>query len=193
MSKELKQLIRQELVDQLSELEGGMFISFSGMNGSSLYGLRSSLHEQGISVTVVPNRITRWALGELGIEGEALDEVLRGETALVRGETPVETARILRGKIRQGTPITIKGAILERQVLGPSDAQRVADLPTREEVLAQMAACFQGGAQRIATCFQQTYRQLAGLYQTVVERLEEGQPLVAGASIEGGTNGGESA
>jgi large subunit ribosomal protein L10 len=175
MSKELKSLIRDELVKELEGLEGGVFVGFTGLDSARAYQLRSSLHRQGVSLRVLHNRLTIRALEELGIRGVSPAEVFRSPTAIVYGETVIDAARALRTEIRQSkAPLTIKGGLIEGELLDGKRAETIADLPTREEVLAQIAGGFQGGAQRIAGCFQQTYRQLSGLFQALAEELDAG-------------------
>jgi large subunit ribosomal protein L10 len=174
MSKALKGLIRDELAQHFDGTDGGLFISYAGLDSEAMYALRRGLHDEGVRMRVVPNRITMKVLRDLEVSGVDASEGLRGDTAVIMGETPIHAARAIRSRVREGLKVTVRGGLLEGELLDAEQAGRMADLPTREELLAQIAYCFQASAQRIAGCFQQTYKQIAGCFVSYSDELEKG-------------------
>jgi len=174
MSKTLKGLIRDELSSTLKDLDGGVFITYAGLDSQATFKLRSTFHSEGVKMRVLPNRIAKRAFGQLGFEAEAIGSILVGETAVIYAESPIAAARAVRQRISEGMAIKVKGAFLETEVLDATTAATMADLPTHEELLGQISFCFNAGAQRIAGCFQQTYKQIAGCFLSYSEELEEG-------------------
>ena len=172
MSKVLKSLIREEIEHKLGEVDGGVFITYAGLDSEAMYDLRKAFNSDGVRMRVIPNRITRKAMEGTELTGEDLGEVLRGDTAMITGENAIAAARSVRQRIKDGVAIQWKGALLQGEVFDAEKAAKVADLPTREELLAQIAFCFQANTQKIAGCFQQTYKQIAGVFKSYEDKQE---------------------
>ena len=172
MSKTLKALIHNEIDQTIDGLDGGIFVTYAGLDSEKMYALRSAFNGAGVTMKVIPNRIASQVFDKKDFTGSSIKDVLKGDTAMIYGESPIAAARAVKDRIKDGVAIEWKGAFLEQEVYGPEEAAKIADLPTREEVLSQIAFCYQGSAQRIAGVFQQTYKQIAGCFLSYQEEQE---------------------
>jgi large subunit ribosomal protein L10 len=122
----------------------------------------------------VKNTLTRRAAAEAGV---ALDEsLLVGPTAIafVSGD-PVEAAKGLRDFARTNPLLVIKGGILDGKSLSAAEIARIADLESREVLLAKLAGAIKALPARAASLFQAPLTQMALL----AKALEEKKPAAA--------------
>ncbi|MDQ4130823.1 MAG: 50S ribosomal protein L10 [Actinomycetota bacterium] len=134
--------VKVAVVDEVREEFGAsaatLFTDYRGLTVSDLADLRARLRETGARYLVVKNTLARIAARDAGFDG--LDELLTGPTAVTFcGDDPVTPAKTLRAFSREHPELVIKGGILEGRVLDAATAQRLADLESREELLARLA------------------------------------------------------
>src|SRR5690606_1235505 len=130
-----------------------------GLNVKTTDELRRRLRAAGVDFQVVKNTLTLRAARELGLEG--LERYLQGPTAIAVGyEDPVAPAKVLNEFIREFRLLEIKGAVVEGQVVGPDGVQRLAELPSREQLLAQLVGGLQGPMRSLVFVLGATLRSL---------------------------------
>ena len=84
MSKELKKIICEDLASRLRQLDGCVLIDYRGLDSEQTHDLRCALREKGVQMNVVPNRLARRVLLELGAPRDFC-ELLQGPTAILFG------------------------------------------------------------------------------------------------------------
>ena len=137
-----KQALVEELAGKLQRAQAVILTDFRGLNVAATNELRSRLRREGVEYRVIKNTLIRRAASQAGIEG--LDPLLEGPTAVAFGyDDPVAPARELSRFAKEFNQLQIKGGILEGRVIDPKEIQRLADLPSREELLAKVV----GGVQ----------------------------------------------
>jgi large subunit ribosomal protein L10 len=112
----------------------------------------------------------RFAARDLGVD--ELEALLTGPTAIafVRGDTAA-VAKTLRDYARTNQNLVVKGGLLGRKVLNAADVQALADLPSRDVLLAQLAGAFQAPLTKLAGLLQALPRNFAyGLKALIDER-----------------------
>ena len=115
---------------------------FSGLNVKSMTTLRHRLKEAGAEYLVVKNRIALRALREL--EYPEMEEAFRGPTGIVLGQAVAESAKTLTDFAKEnGDRPVFKGGVLDGNVLTPANIQRLATLPSREQLLSELRGAFQ--------------------------------------------------
>lgn len=141
ISREKKEEIVKLYTEHLENASAIVFTDFRGTTVSQLNGLRATLQEADTAYMVVKNRLLRLALERRGITTE-LNGLLDGPNAVVFvGEDIGKGVTALKDGIRElGDVVEIKGGILEQNVLDAAGAAALADLPTREEMLAKLLA-----------------------------------------------------
>jgi len=146
-----------ELVESFQESAGAVLTEYRGLSVKQLQDLRRSLGENA-NYAVVKNTLTQIAATEAGVEG--FDDLLTGPTAIafINGDV-VEAAKGLRDFAKAHPSLVIKGGILDGKPLDPKEIARLADLESREVLLAKLA----GGM--MATLNQAVYMLNAPLSQ----------------------------
>jgi len=141
ISREKKEEIVKLYTEHLENASAIVFTDFRGTTVSQLNDLRATLQEADTAYMVVKNRLLRLALERRGITTE-LNGLLDGPNAVVFvGEDIGKGVTALKDGIRElGDVVEIKGGILEQNVLDAAGAAALADLPTREEMLAKLLA-----------------------------------------------------
>ena len=119
-------------------------------------------------------------LARRAIEGRGLDEITscsRGPVAIafVRGDAAA-AAKALRDFGKDNPALVVKGGLLGERVITPADIDALADLPSREVMLAQIAGMFQAPLTKAAGLFQAFTRNFAyGVKALIDERIAAGE------------------
>jgi large subunit ribosomal protein L10 len=110
---------------------------YRGLTVTQLKELRRALGPT-TTYSVVKNTLSRLAAKAAGVEG--LDEMLKGPSAIafIEGDA-VESAKGLKNFAKENPALVIKGAYMDGKVLSPKEILRLADLESREVLLAKLA------------------------------------------------------
>jgi large subunit ribosomal protein L10 len=148
--------------------------NFSGLDVKSMTKLRRQLRETGAEYIVVKNRLVVRAMQELDIDLTGISDHLKGPTGVVLGtQGPVEPAKILTefAKVHQDRPV-FKVGRLDEKVVEASQFQRLAKLPPREELLAQLAGALQAPMAAFVSVLQGKLQETAGLVEALRQKRE---------------------
>ena len=155
-----KVAIVDEIATKLSESKAVFVTEYRGLKVGALATLRGALRETGAEHKVYKNTLARFAADRAGLEG--LKELLVGPTALTFvGEDSVAAAKALRDTARTNPLLVLKGGSLGTNVLTAADITALADLPSREELLAQFAGALQAPLVKTAGLLQALPRNFA--------------------------------
>jgi len=173
LPKPEKEAAVQEVREKLSKSQAVVLADYRGLNVSALTELRRKLGDAGIEFKIVKNTLTRIASKEIGL-GE-LERYLEGPTAIAFAPgDPVAPAKIISEFAREHREIGIKGGALQGRVIGPDDVRSLAELPSREVMLARVAATMAAPISGLARALAGTVRNLAYAIDAV-RRQEEGE------------------
>lgn len=148
-----------ELKEKFAESSAVLITEYRGLSVPQLGQLRGSLN--GVATYLVAkNTLTALAAKEAGVEG--LDEFLSGPTAIafVTGD-PVEAAKGLRNFSKDNKNLVIKGGFLDGNVLSAAEVEKLADLESREVLLAKAAGAMKASLFGAAYLFQAPLAQAA--------------------------------
>ena len=168
-----------EVRERLSSSNGALLTEYRGLKVSDLATLRRSVGDAGGDYRIYKNTLVRRAAAELDLA--ELDPLLVGPTAIafVDGDA-VAVAKSLRDFARTNPNLTIKGGLLGTTVLSAADAGALADVASREVILAQLAGALAAPLQKMAGLLQALPRSFAyGLSALVEKRQSEGPPAEA--------------
>ena len=141
MARPEKVAVVREVSRRLAEAPATMLTEYRGLSVVELQELRTKLRESGAEYKVVKNTLTRLAAREAGME--VPDELLLGPTAVTFcGDDPVAAAKVLRAFSREHPELIVKGSIFEGSLLSAEDTLKLAELASREELLARLAGLF---------------------------------------------------
>ncbi|MET0693025.1 MAG: 50S ribosomal protein L10, partial [Propionibacteriaceae bacterium] len=169
-----------ELKDKFSNSNGAVLTEYRGLTVKALRDLRRSLGDDA-TYAVSKNTLTTIAAREAGIEG--LEEHLLGPTAIafIDGD-PVTVAKGLRDFGRANPLLVIKGGILDGKFLGPDEVRQLADLESREVLLAKVAGGLQGVLQQAVSLFAAPLSQAARTLAALEAAAAENPDLLAAAA-----------
>jgi large subunit ribosomal protein L10 len=165
-----------ELVEQYKELieksQGTIFVDYRGLQVSQMEQLRRSLRESGSTVHVVKNRLMKIVLSDVGMQTP--DEWLDGPTAVAFCYDEVPPIAKAVTEFAKDAPLTIKGGILSGEALSVDQVKSLADLPSREMLLAQALGTINAPATQVVGVVASGIRQVLNVLQAYVDKLEEG-------------------
>ena len=140
MKRAEKEQLVTELRDKLTTAQSLYYTDFTGLNVKRMTELRRRLKRAGVDYVVIKNTLALRAVNESGLVGETL----KGPTGLVVGKDPVAAARILTefAKEFEDRP-SMKGGLLQGKAINNAQVKRMASLPSREQMLADLAAGMQ--------------------------------------------------
>lgn len=129
-----------ELRTKLSDAKALYYTDFTGLNVKRMTELRRRLRRAGVEYVVIKNTLAARAVNEAGLTSERL----RGPTGLVLSRDPVTAAKVLSEFARENEQRpTVKGGLLEGQALTEAQVKKLALMPSREQMLADLGASLQ--------------------------------------------------
>ncbi|WP_265520622.1 50S ribosomal protein L10 [Oerskovia flava] len=139
-----------ELTDQFRESNAAVLTEYRGLTVAQLKQLRRSLSGNA-TYAVVKNTLTAIAAKEAGVE---IDADFKGPSAIafVTGD-PVEAAKGLRDFAKANPALVIKGGVLDGRSLTAAEITKLADLESREVLLAKLAGAFKASLYQAAYLF----------------------------------------
>jgi large subunit ribosomal protein L10 len=173
VAREQKVRIVVELKEAISGCNVAVLTDYQGISASELDVLRRRLREQNIEFRVVKNTMARFAAEKSG--KDFLVESFEGPIAIAFGYGDVtEPARALNGYIKDSdSPMSIKGGFLGDRLLTTEEVGRLAKLPSREVLIAQILAGMQAPIIGLVSCLASPLRGFMGVLQSRIKQLEE--------------------
>lgn len=169
MSKAVKQLLMDDLVERVGEVRELLVIDSSRLDAVTANRFRLDLREKAITALTVRNSLAKRAFQRLGFD--ALDPFLEGPTTLVwGGEDIVALSKEIARWAREVEPLQIKGGALEGAPLTAAEVEAVSKWPTREELLSIVAGQVLGVAGEIAGQLVGPASQLASQVEKLIEQ-----------------------
>ena len=160
-----------ELKEFFSSSDAAVLTEYRGLTVAQLKELRRSLGENA-EYAVVKNTLTAIAAKELGID--AFDGQLAGPSAIafISGD-PVEAAKSLRDFAKTNPQLVIKGGYLEGKTLSEAEITRLADLESREVLLAKVAGAAKASLSQAAALFQAPLSKTVRTAEALRAKVEE--------------------
>jgi large subunit ribosomal protein L10 len=157
-----------ELTEQFSRSSAAVITEYRGLSVKQLTTLRRALGSN-TTYAIVKNTLTKRAAAEAGIPID--DSLLTGPVAIafIAGD-PVEAAKGLRDFAKANPPLVIKGGVLDGKALTAAEVSRIADLESREVLLAKLAGALKALPTRAAGLFQAPLSQMARLMAALEEK-----------------------
>jgi large subunit ribosomal protein L10 len=146
---------------------------YRGLKVSEFGEIRRNLRKQNVSYRVVKNRLMKIAARNAG--AEALGTLLEGPTAVafVKGDEGAAAKAVLDA-FRTHRLIKITGAVIGGQVVNAEGVTRLAQLPGRDVLLAQVAGAIAAPMANVAGLFDAPLRDIAGLVQALADQSSTG-------------------
>jgi large subunit ribosomal protein L10 len=176
MERGEKETVVAELKERIDRAPSLYLTDFTGLNVKAMTQLRRSLRKSGAEYVVVKNRLAQRAFKET----EGLPDIassFQGATGVVFGfGDVVATAKALAdfAKEHDQRP-ALKIGLMDRKVLGAAQVARLASLPPREQLLAELAGAMQAPMAMLAGALEAKVQEMAGLLDALrMEREKAG-------------------
>lgn len=167
MKLQEKQAVVEELAAKLKDAQAFYLTDFTGLNVKSITDLRARLRRAGAEYVVVKNTLAERALS--GLELPDVSGFFVGPTGLVIGrDDAVTAAKVLRefAKEHDDRP-TIKVGVVERRAVTPEEVARIATLPPRDQLLAELAGAMEAPLAQLAYVLQSKLIEFVGLLEAL--------------------------
>jgi large subunit ribosomal protein L10 len=166
-----------ELTKEFRTSSAAVLTEYRGLTVAELKELRRSLGND-TSYSVVKNTLTKIAAQEAGVS--AFDALLQGPSAIafVKGD-PVEAAKGLRDFAKAHPFLVIKGGVLDGKAMSPDEIRKLADLESREVLLAKLAGAMQASLRNAVSLFSAPLSQAARVFDALRQQRAEQEPPAA--------------
>lgn len=166
-----KQAIVAQVQAVASRSSSAIAAHYRGLTVEDMTALRVKTREKGgINMQVVRNTLARRALTDTPFS--AILPVLKGPVVLFfSDEEPGAAARVIRDFVKENEKLVVQGLVLDGQLLPPEQLKAVADLPSRDEAIAQVMSVMQGPITQCVRTVHETYAQLVRVMGAVKDKL----------------------
>jgi large subunit ribosomal protein L10 len=158
-----KAQIIAETSARFQDAKGVYFTKYTGMNVLQATSLRKQFRENDIEYVITKNTLTKIAAKEAGLEGK-FDDILEGQIAIAYSKNdPTSPARVIKGFVKENKEcLDVVGVFFEGEVFDPSKYVELANLPSREELIAKFASCLNQPMTTLASTLNGAMTKLAG-------------------------------
>jgi len=165
-----KEKVVEEL-GQIFESSGVVVVAhYSGLTVAEMQDLRAKAREAGGSVRVAKNRLAKIALE--GKPCESIADLLSGMTVLTFSEDPVAAAKVAEDFAKSNSKFEILGGAMGSDALDRAGVEAVSKMPSREELIAQIAGMLGAPASNIAGAIGAPASNIASILSTIEEKAE---------------------
>ncbi|NLW55357.1 MAG: 50S ribosomal protein L10 [Firmicutes bacterium] len=169
MARPEKEAMVAEVHEKLTKSQSVVLVDFRGLTVQEATELRKNLRSAGVELKVVKNTLTRLAAQKA--ELTELQPYLEGPTALAFGyEDPVAPAKILAEFARDHKKLELKGGVLEGRVIDQAEVKALAELPSREVLLGQLAGLLQAPVRNLVNVLSAPIRNTVYVLEAIRQK-----------------------
>ena len=140
MKRTEKEQLVTELRDKIKGAKALYYTDFTGLNVKRMTELRRRFRKAGVEYVVIKNTLALRAINESGLTGTRL----RGPTGVVVSRDPVAAAKLLSDFAKENDQKpSVKGGMLDGAAIDEAQVKKLASLPSREQMLADLGAGLQ--------------------------------------------------
>ncbi|NCC49714.1 MAG: 50S ribosomal protein L10 [Spartobacteria bacterium] len=166
---------KKSIVEQIrNEVKGSLFViltDYRGLTVSQTEDLRNRLHGVQAHVRVVKNRMFRHVAREMNYD---MEETLKGPSAMIVGDGDVvATAKVLKDFIRENKLPVLKVGALEGVILSADDVKKLADLPPKPVMQAQLLGTLAAPMTQLMGVMQQKMASIVYVLKAIQEKNEK--------------------
>ena len=164
-----KKAVVEELKERFDKSIAGVFVDHCGLSVAEDTQLRNKLRAAGVEYSVIKNTMTRFAVQ--GTSLEEVDPILNGPTALATSDTDlVAAAKVLVEYAKTNKKLEIKTGYIEGKVISKEEITRLAELPSKEILVATVLGTLNAPIQGFATVLQANISGLARAINAIAEK-----------------------
>ena len=169
----MKRTDKEQLVVELKQKIGGAqalyYTDFTGLNVKRMTELRRRLKRANVEYVVIKNTLALRAVNESGLVGERL----KGPTGLVMAKDAVGAAKLLTDFAKENDQRpTVKGGMLDGTAINAAQVKRLAAMPSREQMLAELGAGLQSPLSAMLGALSGPFMMFAGALEALKSQRE---------------------
>ena len=169
MKRTDKEQIVSDLAEKIKGAQALYYTDFTGLNVKRMTDLRRRLRKAGVEYVVIKNTLALRAVNESGLVGERL----RGPTGVVIGTDPVAAAKVLTDFARENDQKPgIKGGMFDGRSIDTDQVKRLATMPSREQMLAELGAGLMSPLAAFAGALNGMMYQMVGALEALRQQRE---------------------
>jgi large subunit ribosomal protein L10 len=160
------------LTEKLKKAKVAVLTDYRGLTVSQIQDLRGKLRSGDVEYRVVKNTLTRRAAASAGLSD--LEKELQGPIAIAFGYDDLSLPSKLINEWVRATrlKLEVKGGLVEGRVFSPDQVKQLADLPSRETLIAQLLGTLQSPVGQLVGIMQTPLQQLLGVLDAYKTKLE---------------------
>lgn len=171
MNIESKQQFVEALQERLKKSRVVILTDYKGLDVAAMTELRSKLREADVEYQVIKNTMLRRAVE--GTDIEVIQGEFKGPSAIALSvEDPVAPAKILTDFAKTNPKLEIRVGVLEGKVLDLASIKALADLPSREELLATVLSAMIAVPRSLVTALSDVPRRMVNVLQAIKDQKE---------------------
>lgn len=157
------------LTEKLKDAKAVVFADYRGLTVEQDTELRNALRTAGVEYRVVKNTITQFAAEKTGLND--LSPYLNGPTSMaISLDDPVAPAKILAQYAKKYEKLELKTGVLEGKIVDITEIKRLAELPSREELIAQVVGTLNAPISGLVNVLNANIRGLAVALNAIAEK-----------------------
>lgn len=163
---------KEKVVEELGQIfaSSGVVVvaRYEGMTVAQMQDLRAKMRDAGGSVRVAKNKLAKIALE--GKPCASIGALLTGMTVISYSEDPVAAAKVIDAYAKTNDRLVVLGGAMGNAALDPAGVKAVASMPSREELIASIAACIGAPAANLAGAIGAPAANIASILSTIEEK-----------------------
>lgn len=170
MKRSEKDAIIEEMVQRVSAAKAMYFADFSGLTVANETELRREFRKAGVEYTVVKNTLIRKALERVTGYDKVYDHLAGPTGVAFCGDDLSAPAKIIKKFKEKTGKLTLKAAVLEKQVYAGSAIDQLAMIPSRKELMASILGSIQAPLQGVVGVINAVARDLVNVIDQIGEK-----------------------
>jgi len=159
----------ENLSDKFSRAKAVYFTEYHGLKVSEITRLRNMFFKSDVEYLVAKNTLLRKVADERKIDG--LGDVLKGSTAIaISYNEPVSPAKVIKDFVKENDLPNVKGILFNGVILPGEDFKRLADMPSKDEMLAQFALMIKSPMQKFVSTISSPMQKALGVLNNLKEK-----------------------
>jgi len=159
----------ENLSDKFSRAKAVYFTEYHGLKVSEITRLRNMFFKSDVEYLVAKNTLLRKVADERKIDG--LGDVLKGSTAIaISYNEPVSPAKVIKDFVKENDLPNVKGILFNGVILPGEDFKKLADMPSKDEMLAQLALMLKSPIQKFVSTISSPMQKALGVLNNLKEK-----------------------
>jgi large subunit ribosomal protein L10 len=170
ISKQKKEEVLAELVEKFKTAKSVVFAEYRGLTVKQVGEVRKQLREQGVEYKVAKKTLLSLAAQQAGFKEIPMEYMEGPISAVFSFNDEVSGAKIIHKLGKEFEGLSLKGGVMDGEPFGASQAVQLAQIPSKEELIAKLLGSLQAPISGFHGVLHGTIRQFVGTLQAIVDK-----------------------